>query len=91
MKFRNFIAKRYSALQEKKKNGKSGGFDGMVVTICLILLVMILIFLFNTVIVNKVKTSINTVGEEVESLTNWAGDQQSNTTTNTDTNNGTNP
>ena len=90
MKFRNFIAKRYSALQEKKKNGKSGGFDGMVVTICLILLVMILIFLFNTVIVNKVKTSIETVGTEVESLTDWAGSQQTNTT-NTDTNNGTNP
>ena len=90
MKFRNFIAKRYSALQEKKNNGKSGGFDGMVVTICLILLVMILIFLFNTVIVNKVKTSIETVGTEVESLTDWAGNQQTNTT-NTDTNNSTNP
>lgn len=50
---------------------KSKGFDGLIVTIGLILLVMILIFAFKSTIGTQVSDSIDTVSDEIQSISNW--------------------
>ena len=50
---------------------KRKGFDGLIVTIGLILLVMILIFVFKDQIVTQINSSINGVSTEIESISNW--------------------
>ena len=50
---------------------KRKGFDGIIVTIVLILFVVIALVLINTTILPKVKSSINKAGNEIESINNW--------------------
>lgn len=61
------IKKWYQKLSQKKRKG----FDGIIVAIALILLVMILVFLFKEKIGSQVSKSIDAVAQEIESISDW--------------------
>lgn len=53
-------------------NKQKDGFDGLIVTIGLILLVMVLILVFKDTIVAQIKSSISSVSDEIGSLSTWS-------------------
>lgn len=55
----------------KLKSSTKKGFDGLIVTVGLILLVMILIFSFNYFIMPTLKGSIQSTATEIEQLNDW--------------------
>lgn len=55
-------------LSAKKKHK---GFDGLIVTVALILLVMILIFAFNKFIMPSLNKAVENTGKEIEELGDW--------------------
>ena len=63
---KNLMEKAWAKSKEKKT-----GFDGLIVTIGLILLVMILIFVFKGTVAKQVDKSINTVSDEISSISDW--------------------
>ena len=63
---KNLMAKAWAKSKEKRT-----GFDGLIVTIGLILLVMILIFVFKGTVAQQVDKSINTVSDEISSISDW--------------------
>ena len=50
---------------------KKSGFDGLIVTIGLILLVMILILVFRGTIVEQIKNSIGSVSDQINGIATW--------------------
>lgn len=64
--------KHLAKVEEKKALGKRPGFDGLIVTVCLILLVMILIVLFRNTVMESVTDSINQTADEIDDLTGAA-------------------
>ena len=58
-------------LYNKAKNGKKGGFNTLITTVCLILIVMILIFIFRQTIATQISESITGVANEIEEISNW--------------------
>lgn len=64
--------KHLAKVEEKKALGKRPGFDGLIVTVCLILLVMILIVLFRNTVMSSVTKSIEQTADEINTLTNDA-------------------
>lgn len=56
---------------EKLRTKTHKGFDGLIVTVGLILLVMILIFVFNYYITPTVKSSIKSTSTEIQQLSDW--------------------
>lgn len=69
--------KRFNEAKAKAKEERNG-FDGLIVTIGLILLVMILVFVFRTTIVTQVDQSIHNVGNEINEISTWeaGGDEE---------------
>ncbi len=47
------------------------GFDGLIVTIGLILLVMVLILVFKDTIVEQIQSSIKSVSNEINDIATW--------------------
>lgn len=66
---KNLMRKAWIKSKEKKS-----GFDGLIVTIGLILLVMILIFVFKTTVATQVNKSITSVSSEISSISDWNTD-----------------
>ena len=50
---------------------KKSGFDGLIVTTGLILLVMILILVFRNTIVNQIQSSIGSVSQQINGIATW--------------------
>ena len=72
MKLGKIYEKHLNRVNEKKAEGKRPGFDGLIVTVCLILLVMILIVLFRSTVMQSVTNSINQTATEINDLTGAA-------------------
>ena len=72
----NYLGKIYQKhlanVKEKEAVGKRPGFDGLIVTVCLILLVMVLIVLFRSTVMNSVTNSIQQTSNQIETMTNAA-------------------
>ena len=62
------ICERIRGMYLKAKN-KEGGFNVLVTTTCLILIVMILILAFRSTVETKINSSITSVGNQIESIT----------------------
>lgn len=50
---------------------KKSGFDGLIVTIGLILLVMILVLVFRETIVEQIEASIGSVSDQINGIATW--------------------
>lgn len=70
--FGKIYQKHLERVNEKKALGKKPGFDGLIVTVCLILLVMILIVLFKGTVMESVTASIEQTAAEIDDLTGAA-------------------
>lgn len=76
----NKIFKRNKTTKDAKcevTKKKHKGFDGIIVVIGLILLVMLLIFAIKTFLIPKLQDSIKNTGEEIEQINDW-GDTTNN-------------
>ena len=64
--------KRAKRKEEKLSNPKKHkGFDGLIVTVGLILIVILLIFAVKTVILPKLNSSIENAGNSIDQINDW--------------------
>jgi hypothetical protein len=77
--------KNFKALMQKARincmKGTKEGFDGIIVAIGLILLVVVLLLIFKNHVIDTVRNSMGTVETEVQNLTDDIATEKGNTGT----------
>lgn len=71
MKRRERMKKEMEKEWKNTMTKKEAGFDGLIVTAGIVLIALILIFVFYNTIVPQMKSSIETVSDEIESISSW--------------------